>query len=926
MQQLAENSCTIPYEEQSATPREHGSAVSGEIHLRHVQHSSLLGCFGNGSTEHYREWTECHHPCRPEAARTGRIGVGPCEGDCSLSQRRDWFDRLTDEPWLTMRVDTSDVHETYDVEGYARLDTWLLTDGVPVARALLPAPVSSVPGRHLLDTLGPHAAQEQLIRMLHRHPQPESAVADPLPATVVVRAVGPEHLEHCLQSLAQLSPGVRDVVVVEVGAGTDEVRQLAKRASVRWTRAGEHGADSAAVAEALDELVLFTDGDVRVEPGWAGSLAAAFDDPLVVAATGVVLRPVVTTPAEQLAEVLALQRRAAGGRTYDGTVVHPFQVARLGSSASMAVRAQELRALGGSVSPPTASRTAGVSGEVLLMHSALLAGYRVVHEPAAVSWRSGAPDEREPEVVLREHGLTVGTHLVQAVRRERRIGSAAIGARELLSGPARRAASRVLSRESAPPWSWVRAEVSGVAAAPRAVRRHARCPGGEAEDSAAADHAWLDRLLAGRPVATVSARELPTLSVVIPTRARREKVVRLVRRLQQQEYDAARVEIVIAVDGDVDGTARALDQLDVPRRPRVVVLESRGEDPHHGSGAGTARNAGAAEACGDVLLFLDDDVHPVDDQLLLAHAAGREEHPLALLVGLCPPRMAEQHSYLAQAARAWWAGQTQALLAEQPLRFTDVTTANLSVPRQGFLDQGGFMDVPRREDWELGLRLAVAGMHPVALPAAAVEHLFDTEARGFLADVRREGAGDALMVARHPGALGMLPLESWRSATPRRRQLLAAAVERQRAPRLVPVAGPASLAALERAGLRGRWQRALGLLLAAAYWNGVGDALGSVQRLEEVLEHAEALARRGCGTYDGLTGELLLPAPGAACEVDITAGARHLGRVPLRWGGVPFREDTFVRRVLEVYAAPLLAAHALQVGPAGTAATCSVSS
>ena len=133
-----------------------------------------------------------------------------------MSGRRDWFDRLTTDPWLTLRVDASALRPAYDVGEYARVDAWLLDGGVPVARALLATPFASLPGPHLIDTLGPQAAQARLALALAG---PRTAAArDVLPATVVVHATGgPEPLSRCLQSLSRLSPGVREVVVLEIG-------------------------------------------------------------------------------------------------------------------------------------------------------------------------------------------------------------------------------------------------------------------------------------------------------------------------------------------------------------------------------------------------------------------------------------------------------------------------------------------------------------------------------------------------------------------------------------------------------------------------------------------------------------------------------------------------------------------------------------
>jgi glycosyltransferase involved in cell wall biosynthesis len=91
----------------------------------------------------------------------------------------------------------------------------------------------------------------------------------------------------------------------------------------------------------------------------------------------------------------------------------------------------------------------------------------------------------------------------------------------------------------------------------------------------------------------------PSFSIVIPTYQRKDVVCDSVRALAKLKYQGP-VEIIVVVDGSTDGTAAALAKLDCPFTLRVI------EQPNRGAGA--ARNRGAAEASGDILLFIDDDM------------------------------------------------------------------------------------------------------------------------------------------------------------------------------------------------------------------------------------------------------------------------------------------------------------------------------
>src|SRR6266498_523051 len=90
----------------------------------------------------------------------------------------------------------------------------------------------------------------------------------------------------------------------------------------------------------------------------------------------------------------------------------------------------------------------------------------------------------------------------------------------------------------------------------------------------------------------------PRFSVVIPTYQRRDLVVRSVWSLAHQEF-VGDFEVIVVVDGSHDGSAEALRQLTplAPPFPLTVLEQSN-------QGAASARNRGAAAACGEILLFL----------------------------------------------------------------------------------------------------------------------------------------------------------------------------------------------------------------------------------------------------------------------------------------------------------------------------------
>ncbi|MEO5742185.1 MAG: glycosyltransferase family A protein, partial [Vicinamibacterales bacterium] len=87
------------------------------------------------------------------------------------------------------------------------------------------------------------------------------------------------------------------------------------------------------------------------------------------------------------------------------------------------------------------------------------------------------------------------------------------------------------------------------------------------------------------------------VSVVIPTQNRRALLSEAIATLMAQTYPDW--ELIVVDDGSTDDTRRFLEAQRDPRM-RFIIRESA-------EGPSAARNAGLAEARGDLIMFLDDD-------------------------------------------------------------------------------------------------------------------------------------------------------------------------------------------------------------------------------------------------------------------------------------------------------------------------------
>lgn len=219
-------------------------------------------------------------------------------------------------------------------------------------------------------------------------------------------------------------------------------------------------------------------------------------------------------------------------------------------------------------------------------------------------------------------------------------------------------------------------------------------------------------------------------SIVIPTYGRRATVLRTVAALERQEHGD--FEVVVVDDGSADGSAEALRALEVSFPLLVVAQDNRG--------AAEARNAGAAAAGGDILLFLDDDME-ADPSLLTEHERSHRDGA-DLVLGDVPLHPDSPRNLLTRGVGSWARSRRDRLAAaptDVPLE--DLLTGQMSIARGRFEELGGFDTSFTRdgsfggEDVDFGYRALKAGCRIVFNPAAVSHQYFDVDPADYL---RRE--------------------------------------------------------------------------------------------------------------------------------------------------------------------------------------------
>ena len=212
------------------------------------------------------------------------------------------------------------------------------------------------------------------------------------------------------------------------------------------------------------------------------------------------------------------------------------------------------------------------------------------------------------------------------------------------------------------------------------------------------------------PHAEAAALDTMTMqiSVVVPvyrdaTRARAAACA----LLEQKLPSGAMLDVVLVDDGSSDGTVESLRELE----PMVRVLAL----PHN-QGRSGARNAGAAAATGAIVLFMDCDCLPADQDLLLSHISALESGAVAScghVTGIGADFWSKYQDQASHRRRSQHASGVQYAGSSQ----------NLAVRRTDFEAIGGFDTAYRRygfEDRDLLIRLGQRG--PIAWTTATVRH------------------------------------------------------------------------------------------------------------------------------------------------------------------------------------------------------------
>jgi glycosyltransferase involved in cell wall biosynthesis len=407
----------------------------------------------------------------------------------------------------------------------------------------------------------------------------------------------------------------------------------------------------------------------------------------------------------------------------------------------------------------------------------------------------------------------------------------------------------------------------------------------------------------------------PHISIIIPTHNRCTSLKRTLDALCLQSVSSQVFEVLVVADGCTDDTVAMLDCYPAPFALHVIVLP--------GHGAATARNRGAVQANGSLLLFLDDDIEPTD-RLVETHLHVHQQQPGRVVIGSYPPVIQEKVNFFQSQIQIWWENRFREL-NESGHRFTyrDLLSGNLSLDTAMFWRVGGFDETIADcggEDYEFGIRLIQADI-PFTFAARAIGFHFTHETtdldRGFRR-ARQEGRVDVQIGQYHPELRSQLTATKIKSYRLRYRIILRIILFHLPLPiESLVINLQRALNKLEQRALYDYWQSLYRILCSLGYWRGVADKLGSWQAL---VDFSDEIQSTDSESVDITVLDLSLGIDIATQEIDmkrpsalwIQYGQQPVGFLPPQPGAERLRGAHLGALLLHTFTVPCLEALAIE--------------
>jgi GT2 family glycosyltransferase len=199
-----------------------------------------------------------------------------------------------------------------------------------------------------------------------------------------------EDLRRCVKALLDLPDDQQEIVIIDNCPATVDTFDLVKaNKRIRYIheeRPGLNTARNRALREANGEIVVFCDDDAAPDRDWLRAHLRNFDDPMVMCVTGLTMPLELETEAQEIFERYSPFGRGFKRQVYDNCTLSPWEAGRAGAGANMSLRRSALDHIGEFDEALDAGTPTHSGGDTEYFGRILSLGFRIVYEPAALSW------------------------------------------------------------------------------------------------------------------------------------------------------------------------------------------------------------------------------------------------------------------------------------------------------------------------------------------------------------------------------------------------------------------------------------------------------------------------------------------------------------------------------------------------------------
>jgi glycosyltransferase involved in cell wall biosynthesis len=211
-----------------------------------------------------------------------------------------------------------------------------------------------------------------------------------VPATIAVCTRNRTNdLKRCLDALMMLPDKGQEIIVVDNDPSDNETKRLVEQyPTVRYVLEKRKGLDVArnrALAEATNDIVVFTDDDALPDIDWLDKIVRNFDEPLVMLVTGMTMPFELETKAQEAFENYSPFGKGFYKMRFSFTKMHPLATGNVGAGANMALRKSLITETGGFDEMLDAGTATQSGGDHEFFARVLLAGYHIIYDPEAIS-------------------------------------------------------------------------------------------------------------------------------------------------------------------------------------------------------------------------------------------------------------------------------------------------------------------------------------------------------------------------------------------------------------------------------------------------------------------------------------------------------------------------------------------------------------